>query len=363
MADRQQDLDANEPATAHKLEKARERGSIVRSNEVTFAAVLVASVASVYGLAEQALKSVSSVLGHALPLVGRGQLSSSTLLAFVERLGTQAALAVAPIVFVIWMTALAVSVLQARGVFSSKPLGPDFTRLNPATGIKRVFSLRSIQELGRSFIKIALSVLAMVVWAQQRATDIVEMADRSPSGMLHKGLDLAGSALTVLAALTLLFALMDWTFNKWDYNRKMRMSRRDIKDEHKEREGDPRIKARLRELRIEWLKRMRQLSKVRSADVLLVNPTHYAVALEYRSADMPAPKITARGAGDLAQRMRIEARNRNVPIVENAPLTRALFATHESELFVPREHFESVARILRWVYAARGQRESRGVNA
>jgi len=363
MADRQQDLDANEPATAHKLEKARERGSIVRSNEVTFAAVLVVTVASVYGLAEQSLKSLSSVLGHSLPLVGRAQLSSSTLLALVERLGVQAALAVAPIVFVIWMTALATSALQARGVLSSEPLGPDFTRLNPATGIKRVFSRRALQELGRSFIKISLVTISMVVWAQQRAADILGLADRSPHGMLREGLDLTGSALTVLAALTLLFAILDWSFNKWDFDRKMRMSKRDIKDEHKEREGDPRIKARLREIRVEWLKRMRQLSKVRSADVLLTNPTHYAVALEYRSGDMPAPMITARGAGDLAQRMRIEARRRNVPIVENAPLARALFATRESEVFVPREHFESVARILRWVYAARGQRESRGVNA
>jgi len=134
----------------------------------------------------------------------------------------------------------------------------------------------------------------------------------------------------------------------------MRMSRREIRDEHKEREGDPRIKSRLRELRLQWLMRSRQLSKVRSADVLVTNPTHVAVALEYRHAHMPAPMITARGAGELARKMRTEARRRSVPIVENPPLARELFALRESQLFVPEEHFNQVARILRWVYAARG---------
>ena len=108
-------------------------------------------------------------------------------------------------------------------------------------------------------------------------------------------------------------------------------------------------------MRLEWLKRARQLAKVRSADVLLTNPTHYAIALEYRHGEMPAPMITARGAGELAQRMRAEARRRAVPIVEHPPLARALFALEGSQLFVPEEHFEPVARILRWVYSARGK--------
>jgi flagellar biosynthetic protein FlhB len=142
----------------------------------------------------------------------------------------------------------------------------------------------------------------------------------------------------------------------------MRMSKREIKDEHKQREGDPRIKRRLRELRVEWLKRARQLAKVRSADVLLTNPTHYAVALEYRHGETPAPMITARGAGELAHRMRAEAQRRGVPVVEHAPLARALFALEGSQVFVPEQHFEPVARILRWVYAARShQRTGRGV--
>ena len=131
------------------------------------------------------------------------------------------------------------------------------------------------------------------------------------------------------------------------------MSRREIREEHKEREGDPRIRKKLRELRVQWLKRARQLSKVRSADVLLTNPTDYAVAIEYRHGETPAPVITARGAGEMAARMRTEAQRHGVPVFVHVPLTRALFSLPESQVYVPEEHFNQVARVLRWVYAAR----------
>jgi len=164
------------------------------------------------------------------------------------------------------------------------------------------------------------------------------------------------SALPLLAGIIAAFALLDWGFNRWDYMRQMRMSRREMKDEHKEREGDPRVKNRRRQLRIEWLKRVRQLAKVRNADVLVTNPTHVAVALEYRHGEMPAPQITARGTGELALQMRREARRHSIPIVENPQLARALFAARESQVYVPQEQFHQVARVFRWVFAAREHR-------
>jgi len=134
----------------------------------------------------------------------------------------------------------------------------------------------------------------------------------------------------------------------------MRMSRREIKDEHKEREGDPASRRVCASCACQWLKRSRQLSKVRSADVLVTNPTHIAVALEYRHGEMPAPMITVRGAGEMARRMRLEARRRSVPVVENPPLARELFALRESQVFVPEEHFKPGSPHFALVYAARG---------
>jgi flagellar biosynthetic protein FlhB len=351
MADQNQEFDRNEPASPHKIEKAHERGSIFRSAELSFAVVLLVCVACVYGLGAQVVQGTAMLLRRGLSFAGRGELSASSTLAYLQALGSEAVSVIAPLVFVIWLTAVLVGALQARGVFSAEPLKPDFSRLSPATGLKRVFSLKSLHELWRSTAKILVIVLAMTLWASHHANEIVRMG--RPRPMFDSGIALLASALALLAAIVLVFALLDFALNRWQFMRDMRMSRREMRDEHKEREGDPRIKARLRELRLEWLRRARQLTKIRGSDVLLTNPTHYAVALAYRHGEMPAPLITARGAGELAQRMRAEARRRNVPVVENAPLARALFALEESQRFVPEEHFEPVARILRWVYATR----------
>lgn len=358
MAEQKEDLDRSEPATPYKIEKAHERGSIVRSAELTFAIVLLACVAFVYGLGAQLVRDVAVLLRHGLSFAGRGELTASSLFAYLGALSADAVSAVAPLLFVIWLAATVTGALQARGVFSGEPLKPDFSRLSPATGLKRLFSVKSLHELWRGTAKIAVIAAAMVLWAKHHALQVLRMG--RPQPMFDRGIELLGSALALLAAIVLIFALLDFTLNRWQFMRDMRMSRREMRDEHKEREGDPRIKARLRELRVEWMRRARQMSKVRSADVLLTNPTHYAVALEYRHGEMPAPMITARGAGEMAQRMRAEARRRGVPVVEHPPLARALFALEESRRFVPEEHFEPVARILRWVYAARGAHALRG---
>jgi flagellar biosynthetic protein FlhB len=353
MAQQKEDLDRSEPATPYKLEKARKRGSIVRSGELIFAAVLIACVACVHALSGQIVSGIVGLGRRGLSFAGRDELSPATTFAFIDALATHALVVLAPFVFIIWLVAVFAGAGQARGVFSGEPLKPDFSRINPAEGFKRIFSVKSLHELWRSGAKLTVIAVVATIWGQHHLNDILRLPNRTPPQIQADGISLFGSALAVLAGVMLVFALLDWSINRWEYMRKMRMSKREIRDEHKEREGDPRIKARLRELRLAWLKRARQLAKVRNADVLVTNPTHYAVALEYRHGEMPAPMITARGAGDMAQRMRAEARKRSVPIVEHPPLARALFALEESQVLVPEEHFNQVARILRWVYAAR----------
>jgi flagellar biosynthesis protein FlhB len=360
MAGQQQALDANEPATPFKLEKAHERGSIVRSAEVNFAVALVACVACVEGLGSRTMAQAGLLIGQALRQASSGDLTLSSALARMGHDGTQAALLVAPILFVVWVSVSLAGAFQAGGVFTAAPLVPDFSRINPAAGIQRLFSLRSLNELWRSVAKIAVIALAMMLWTSLHLGELLGLSSRTARATVLSGLHLVGSALTLLAAVVVAFALLDWSLNRREFMRKMRMSKREIKDERKERDGDPRIKSRLRELRIEWLRKTRQLSQVRNADVLLTNPTHYAVALEYRHGEMAAPMITARGAGELAQRMRLQARRNDVPVVEKPSLARALFALSEAQVLVPQEHFEEVARILRWVFAARAARASRG---
>lgn len=358
MARQQQheELDANEPATPFKLEKARERGSIVRSADLTFTFVMLACAACTYGLGQQVIDRTALLIRRGLSFIAHDEPNPAAALTYVHALSYTALTTIAPTLFVVWVVALVAAAAQARGVFTAHPLKPDFSRLNPANGFKRLFSARSLYELLRSSARLAAITIVMVIWMRHHLNELLRLGAGSPRSMIQGGLELLGSALLLLAGVIFIFALLEWLLNNWEFMRKMRMSRRELRDEHKEREGDPRIKTRLRQLRLEWLKRARQLAKVRSADVLLTNPTHYAVALEYRHGEMPAPMITARGAGDMAQRMRAEAHRHCVPVVENASLARSLFALGDSRVFVPEDHFEPVARVLHWVYAARGPR-------
>jgi len=354
MSQASTELDRNERATHHKLEKARERGAVARSAEVVFLAVLATAAACVQGLGERLLGGLGTALGRGLAAASRGGLDRAAALHELG-LGLQSGVAlVAPMMFVVWLGALAAAALQVRGVFSAHPLRPDFSRLNPAHGLARVLSLRSLHEALRAVLKLAAVAGAVALWGGERL-DALSHASLLPAPALaRQGVASVGSLLVTLAGVLALVALLDYGLQRWEFLRQMRMSRREIRDEHKEREGDPRVRQRLRELRQEWLRRARSLERVRSADVVVVNPTHVAVALEYRHGEMPAPAITVRGGGELARRIREEARHRRVPVVEHAPLARALFATDERERYVPEACFADVARILRWVYAARG---------
>lgn len=347
------ELDRNERATPHKLERARRRGAVVRSADVIFVAALAVAAACVEGLGRPLMGRLADALARGLAVVPPDGFSADVALhALGQALRTGVALA-APIGFVVAVAAGAAAALQARGVFSAHPLKPDFSRLHPAQGLARVFSLRSVHEALRAVLKLALVGTAVVLWGAQRLGDARRAALLNPGPLARLAIETVGGLLALLAGVFALLALLDYALQRWEFLRQMRMSRREIREEHKEREGDPRIKARLRELRLEWLRRARSLERVRAADVLLVNPTHYAVALTYRHGEMPAPAITARGAGEMAQRMRREAQRRGVPVVEHPPLARALFAARAADGFVPEACFADVARILRWVYAAR----------
>jgi flagellar biosynthetic protein FlhB len=360
MAAREGDQDRSEAATDYKLRKARDRGVIVKSAEVTFAVLLMAGAAWAYGMGDGTLARLGRVMSRGFAAGGRGELSAAAALNIAFSTAFAAAQVAAPLLLMLWICAVLSGAAQARGVFSTQPLKPDFSRLNPAKGLKRLFSLKSLLDLARHGLKLAVMGLAGFLWGEMHLNELVRVQWSASRAQAHTAVDLVASVLAMAAGLFVAFAIIDWLVNGWEYARQMRMSKREVKDEHKERDGDPRVKSRLRELRMEWLKRARSLSNVKSADVLITNPTHFAVALKYRHGEMPAPRVTARGAGEMALAMRRQAARHQVPIVENRRLARALFAVPGTDPFVPEAEFHEVARVLRWVYAARrpGAREA-----
>ncbi|MDB5856575.1 MAG: type secretion exporter [Ramlibacter sp.] len=361
MAD--QDIDRSEAATPFKLKKAQERGQTARSMDAVAATVFIAAM--VY-LAWQGVAAAVALLrlAHAAFLkLADHDVSDAALWGLVTHLATGAAAVVLPFMVMLMVAAVAASWLQSGVVLSLEPLKFDPQRLNPAAGLKRVFSLRTLFEGLRACLKLAL--LALAAWLALKALlpHFLAVASLAPAAFLRTVVaDMAALGLKIALALALIAAL-DVAFTRREFGRKMRMSRRELKDEFKEREGDPRIRARLRELRREMLKRSRALHNTRTADVVVTNPTHYAVALRYAHGQMPAPQLVAKGAGQLAAAMREIAWRHRIPIVQNPPLARQLFRDMAIDEHVPSAFHADVARIIVWVFALREQRRAAAAGA
>ena len=355
----EQDLDRNEKASPFKLEEARKRGQVAKSSDMLSLAVMLVATIGLFALAPTALRSVGNILIKGMA-TGTTRLDNASDAANLVSTGFFLALqAIAPLLFALVVVVVAAQILQTGPVFSATPLKPDWSRLNPITGFKRLLSMKLLYEAGKSVFK--LLALIMIAYGAIHALvpGLVQFHAASVKTFVFALFDTAGSLAAKLCAVLAVFALVDVVFSRWDYMRNLRMSRREMVDEQKHREGDPRIKARLRELRHEFLQRSRAVNNVPKADVLITNPTHIAIALRYRHGESPAPQLLAKGAGGLARRMRDLAYRSNVPIVHSPALARALFKEVEQEAYVPERWYPQIAKILVWVQTAKAARAQR----
>jgi flagellar biosynthetic protein FlhB len=232
----------------------------------------------------------------------------------------------------------------------------DFDRINPVNGFKKVFSMRTLFDTARACVKLLLLVVVACFALKALLPQFYGLAGKSAAGNARALLDDIANLGMKMALILCAIALIDLLYSRYEFAKKMRMSVRDIKDEVKHREGDPRIRAKVRELRREALKRSMALGRTRSADVLLTNPTHFAVALRYVHGEMDSPQLIAKGAGDLAASMRKIAARHGIPVVQNPTLARKLFHDLAIDQHVPPALFADVARIIVWVFAMREAR-------
>lgn len=354
MAD--QDLDRNEAATPFKLEKARQQGQVARSMDVVSATVFVTAMTFVAWQGMETVVGLFRVARIALADAAGAAGSPASAWALAMHLLEQGARLALPFMAAVMLAAIVGTVAQTGVVFSTEPLQVDIGRLNPVAGLKRVLSLRTLFDGARACAK--LVVLLLVAWYALKSLlpQFYLVAMLPPNAFLRTLVgDVADLGLRMALVLALIAAL-DLLFTRREFAKKMRMSRRELKDEHKNREGDPRIRARLRELRREALQRTQALRNTRQADVLLTNPTHYAVALRYVHGEMDAPRVVAKGAGQLAARMRDIAYRHQIAIVRNPGLARRLFRELDIDQALPSRFHAEVARIIVWVFAMRDAR-------
>ncbi|MES2933131.1 MAG: EscU/YscU/HrcU family type III secretion system export apparatus switch protein [Pseudomonadota bacterium] len=348
--------DKSEAATPYKLKEAQKRGQVAKSTEANFAAVLAALVCVCFALGPSMAKRELAIVQNVFYDAARSDWASDHVARWLMHIIGTSLEVLAPLMLAICGVVIMANLAQVGAIFSFDPIKPDFTKLNPATGLKRLFSMRVLYDALRSVIK--LGVLTGVVWVAMKhlMPELLNLSYVDPRAHAAIVLGHVAPLLFKLLLVFFLIGLIDVIYTRWDYAKKMRMSHRDITDEHKQKEGDPRIRHRMRQLRNELLQQARSVRKLPEADVLITNPTHIAVAISYRHGEMPAPKLLAKGSGKLAAKMREAARLHHIPIVENPLLARELFKRAESDEFVPEDLYPKVAKILIWVYAMRNAR-------
>lgn len=348
----EQEQNRSEAATPFKLREAKKRGSVAKSMDLNSVFVIAAFLVCLHLYAWSATKEHVSLSALLLRQSAAFGFSQTQTWAWLTTALIDTVLLLIPFYAAVMLAGVLASLVQHGPVFSIHPIKPDFNRLNPANGFKRIFSKRALFDLVKNLVKLALFAWVMYLSIVQLLPSLLALLSIDARAHAPRAIDAVASLVFKLLLVMLAVALVDLLFTRWEYGDKLRMSRREVRDEIKQREGDPKIKARIRELQNELRKKTSALKNLPDADVLITNPTHLGVALMYRHDKMAAPAIVAKGSGDLVEKMKTVARRHGVTIVENRRLARAL---HELELHdaVPEAHYAEIARILVWVQEAK----------
>ena len=354
MADEKDDSQKTEEPTQRRLDDAREQGDVVRSTEVSSfmllgGATLVIALFS-KSLAEGFAKSFTVFLEEP----DRLSADPGAMQALFGGVLWHLAPILAPVFGLMVVAALSGHLIQHRPTFSPAKLKPSFSKLSPLGGFKRMFGMDGWSNLVKGLLKIG--VVGMAVWTQlwPMRSQIESVLNEAPAdvmaGMIHIVVRIMLAALAALAVI----AGLDYFLQRFRFLQRNRMSRQEIKEEFRQSEGDPAVKAKVKQIRAER-SRKRMMAAVPEATVIITNPTHFAVALKYESGKMAAPVCVAKGADALALRIREVGQENNVPIVENPPLARALYATVEVDEAIPAEHYKAVAQVIGYVMRLSGQ--------
>ncbi|OOG44453.1 flagellar biosynthesis protein FlhB [Polaromonas sp. A23] len=354
----EQEQNPSESATPYKLEQARKRGSVSRSPEITTVAIMLWVAASTLFMGHILVRNSLDISSQLFNQAGRLSFAETQVGHWFPGVIRDGAMLIIPFLLGTVIVGILINFIQSGPVFTTYPLKPDFNRINPIAGFKKILTVRIFVEAFKTTLKAVLmgtvlyffilGILPLVTRMFQ--AEIVQY----PAFLIDKSSGLLFRLVAILAVI----ALLDLIYTRWDFAKRMRMSRREVRDEHKQREGDPRIRQKIRELQREMLKRASGLGKVKDADVLITNPRRLAIALQYKRGEMAAPRIVAKGAGELADHIRSMARRHRIPIVENRKLARALFRDSGIEQPLKEKYFSEVARILVWAETLRKQRNA-----
>jgi flagellar biosynthetic protein FlhB len=345
------DTDRTEDPTQKRLDEALERGDVVKSQEVSTWFVIGGGTVMLAAFSGQMSNTLSATLrgiianAYQIPVDGRG------LIALAARMEREVLGAIALPLGVVVLAAVAGNMIQHRLVWSTDPLKPKFSKISPLAGLKRMFSVQALANFGKGLVKLAVigSVMVALLWPQRFRLDGLVQMDILGSLLATRAMSL--DVLGAVVAILFLVAAADYLFQYRQWFERQKMSLREMKDEFKQTEGDPLVKGKIRQLRQARM-RKRMMAAVPKASVIITNPTHYAIALQYERG-MEAPVCVAKGVDAIALKIREVAGEHKIPIVENPPLARALHATVEIDEEIPAEHYKAVAEVIGYVMKLR----------
>ena len=359
MADTE--AERTEEATPKRRDEARDEGRIPKSQELTIAVSLLGSAMAISALTPMMGRSLLNILGEGLSQIGTLRVDMESAPLILRDTFMKAGSATLALLLALAAATLAIGALQARGVFSLKALEPKFNRLNPAENIKNMIGVKTVVELFKSLAKVA--IIGFAVWGSIKTAipESVTLSQMSQLGFMFLVKKYAIRMLAWAGASYLALAGADYLYQWWQHEKSLKMTKEEVKQEMKQNDGDPHIKQRRRALARQYA-RKQMMKDVPKADVVIVNPTHIAIAIKYDPTVAPAPYVLAIGMNKVALRIKEIAAESGVPMVENRPVARALLKTAKVGTMIPYEMYMAVAEVLAFVIRTRGKLGASNLN-
>lgn len=349
MAEGDSSQEKSEEPTARKLQKAREDGQIPRSKELSTSLVLIVGAISLWSFGDVIFDGAKNIITYNFMLEREHMFDDKQMIIHLSASALEAILSIAPVMAALVVAAIFGPLALGGWMFSGKSLMPKASRISPIAGLKRMFGMKALVELLKSWAKvltIAFCTIGLFYWLKD---DLLTINREPTEPAIMHAIQLVMTGALVLAVSTLLVSIIDVPFQIYDFTKKMKMSLQEVKDEHKDTEGKPEVKQRIRRLQYEMSQR-KMMEDVQDADVVITNPTHYSVALKYSSDSMGAPILVAKGFDEMAFKIREIAKHHKVPVIESPALARSIYTYTSIGKEIPEGLYVAIAQVLAYVY-------------
>jgi flagellar biosynthetic protein FlhB len=349
MADNDKDQERTEQATPRRREEARKKGQVARSQEVVSVAILLACLIYFYFDSGRLVRKMMGMVSNFLKESGTLLISNNNIQSLAVYWLFEFFILIAPLLLTVLIAGLFANFIQVGFVISAEALEPKFSKIDPIKGFQKLFSLKSFAELAKNILKLSIVGYVAYVTVASEIGNLPSLMDQSVGEILVYMGEISFTIILRTSWVLIVLAILDYVYQRWEYEKGLKMSRQEIKDEYRQTDGDPLIKARIRRIQRE-MARKRMMAQVPKADVVITNPDHIAVALQYDQLKMFAPVVVAKGTGFVAEKIREIARESKVSVIENKPLARVLYKMVKVNEVIPENLYKAVAEVLAYVY-------------